>query len=126
MLRRFSGLALIVSLAGVVAAGCKKDPTAASAGAPVALQADFSSVNVKAGSAASVTAWAVDALQNRTETAVTFAACDAKVTVTADTSFHPVPPTSGRASVKGVTAGNSCVTVSGGGLTSISVTVVVS
>jgi len=126
MLRSFSGLALIVSLAGVVAAGCKKDPTAASAGTPVALQTDFSSVNVKAGSTTLVTAWAVDALQNRVETSVTFAACDAKVTVAADTSYHPVPATSGRASVTGVTAGNSCVTVSGGGLTALNVTVVVS
>jgi len=107
-----------VTAALAVAAGaCKKDPTAGGTGTPVAIQAALASLNVNIGSSGTVTASVVDVRQSPLEASIAFATCDAAIaTVTADTSYHPVPVTSARAVVKSVLSGTTCAVASSGGL----------
>jgi len=127
MLGRLSGRVALISALTTMALGCKGDPTASSAGAAVAIQTDYSSVNVAVGNTATFTAWVVDGLNNRLSIAVSFAACNGAVAAVAnDTSYHAVPATSARAVVTGKAAGTTCTIVSGGGLKPDTVALVVS
>jgi hypothetical protein len=50
------------------------------------------------------------------ETAITFSSTAASITVAPDPTYAPVPPTSARARVKGVSASTGYVIIQGGGL----------
>ncbi len=127
MRRRISGMLGVMAALAAVAVGCKKDPTAETAGTPAAVQAEFASLNVKVSGTATFTAWVVDARSTRLKADVSFATCDAtKATISADASYVPQPPTSARAIVSGVAAGTTCVVVSSGSLTPDTVAVKVS
>ncbi len=125
MLLRLSGrIGVVATLAA--AAACKGDPTADGVGTPVAIQAALASLNVSIGSSGLVAASVVDVRQNRVEASIAFATCDAAIaTVTADTSYHPVPATSARAVVTSVLSGTTCLVASSGGLTPDTVVVIV-
>ena len=117
MLPRVSAIIGVIAALAVAAVACKKDPTAEGAGTPVAIQAALASLNVNIGSSGTVTASVVDVRQSPLEAAIAFATCDAAIaTVTADTSYHPVPVTSARAVVKSVLSGTTCAVASSGGL----------
>src|SRR5882672_4844404 len=124
--RLFGRLVLIAALA---AAGvtCKGNPTAEGSGAPVAIQADLSSLNVTVGGSGTFTAWVVDVRLTKLEVPVTFGACDATVaTVAKDATFDPVPRIVDRGTVTGVAPGTTCAVVTSPGLAPDTVAIVVS
>ena len=117
MNRRFFGAFGVLAVAALSIGSCKKDPLSDLDGKPTAVVTNFSYVQLKVDSTALVTASVVDARSIPLLIPVTFTPCGAFVTATVDTSFHPVPKTSTRAVLKGVSADSSCVRVSGGGVT---------
>jgi hypothetical protein len=97
---------------------CKNDPLSdLDNGAPAALVTDFSYLEVIIADTRTVTATVVDGRATPLVAAVTFRTCNAVAAVGIDTSYHPVPVTSTRAVVSGVTYGTSCVIAEGGGFT---------
>jgi len=117
MNRRVTVLAIGVAVLAVAAGSCKSDPTADLAGPPTAIITNFSALVISVGDSASFTASVVNAQGFPLEEVVTFAPCDAKVTVRDDPTLKPPAPNQYRAIVKGITAGSSCATASGAGLT---------
>ncbi len=118
MLPRLSGPIGVIAALAAVAVACAKDPTADGAGTPAAIQAALAALNINIGKTGTVAASVVDVRQAPLEASIAFTTCNAAIaTVTADTSYHPVPATSARAVVASVLPGTSCVTVSSGGLT---------
>lgn len=125
MNRRVSSWFGVVAVASLLAPGCKQDPLSDLDGTPADIVTSFTSVVVDAGDSTTFTASVVDGRSTPLPDAITFTTCDAaKVSVSADPTYDPVPATSTRAIVRGVAAGASCVNVSGGGLsTQVDVTV---
>lgn len=113
--RLFGTLGVVAALVGAVGS-CKNDPLSDLDGSPATVVLNFSYLQMAVGASASVTASVVDGRFTALPVAITFTACSADVVVTADTSYHPVPATSARATVRAVSANPSCVRVSGGGL----------
>jgi hypothetical protein len=113
--RLFGTLGVVAALVGPLA-GCKNDPLSDLDGTPAAVVLNFSYLQLAVGASASVTASVVDGRFTALEVPITFTACSADVSVTADTSYHPVPATSARANVRAISANPSCVRVAGGGL----------
>ncbi len=106
------GIAAVLTL---TVGSCKSDPFSDLDSGPAALVTDFSYLEVIIGNALPVTAMVVDGRATPLVAAITFRTCNAVVTVAVDTSYHPVPLTSARALVTGVTYGTSCVIAEGGG-----------
>ncbi len=104
-----------VTAVGLLLSGCATDPLDSLTGTPAAIRANYSNIVVGVGASVSLTASVVDGRNTPLTDEVTFAACDAGVTVTSDTAYHPVPAVSWRAAVNGATAGASCVNLAGGG-----------
>lgn len=114
--RLFETLGTLAALAVVTVAGCKKDPLSDLDGNPAAVLTNFSYLQLGIGDEASFTAQIIDARATPLAVPITFSPCTGDVTVTTDTSYHPVPATSARAIVTAVSANPSCVVVSGGGV----------
>lgn len=102
--------------AGAVLGGCAEDPLGDLDASPAAIVADASVLALPTGESQAVTASVVDGRLTPLKVSVTFTACDANVTVQPDASYDPVPRTSARAIVTGVSADVSCVVLAGGGL----------
>jgi ice-binding like protein len=118
---RLSGLMAALMVATVA---CKGDPTAEGAGTPLALQSDYKALNVTIGTSGTFTSWVTDVRATRVGALVSFTTCSAAIaTVKADTSYHPVPPTSMRAVVTSVLPGTTCVKVASPGVPDTTVTV---
>lgn len=120
--RRIRGLVAAVAAFGLAA--CAQDPLSDLDGSPTAISTSASRMVVSVGGTGLLTASVLDGRSTPLALPVTFAACDASVSVAADATYHPVPATSSRAVVTGVTADTSCVNVTGSGLTA-QVTVIV-
>ncbi|MGH7644741.1 MAG: hypothetical protein ACREMR_04055, partial [Gemmatimonadales bacterium] len=114
MKARLSGLLAVP--AALLLFGCLEDPVSDLDGGAAAIITSATSFQLAEGDQVAFTASVVDGRAIPLPIAVSFAACDADVSVEADTSYHPVPAVSSRANVTAVAAGASCITVSGGGL----------
>jgi hypothetical protein len=107
------GVAAVLSL---TVGSCKNDPLSdLDNGAPAALVTDFSYLEVIIKDTLTITATVMDGRGTPLVAAITFTTCNAVAAVGIDTSYHPVPVTSTRAVVTGVTYGTSCVVAHGGG-----------
>jgi hypothetical protein len=111
--RLFGALGVIAVLTW--AGACKEDPLSDFDGNPAALVTDFTYLQLDAGTSIAVTASVLDGRGAPMPEPVTFAPCSNVVSVEIDTSYHPVPATSSRAIVEGVTTEATCVVVTGGG-----------
>lgn len=115
MLRKM-GLIGVIGLAVVAFAACDDNPLADNRDDVVRFDMNPTFANVQVGDSTKVTAIPVNVHGERTGIAVTGTACDSKITVTPDptrTEFEPPE----RFVVKGVSAGESCLTVTAGGIT---------
>jgi hypothetical protein len=125
---RISGLIGVVAVFAGVAA-CHKDPTAAGAGVATRVVANFDSLAIdSAGATAQFVASVVDQDLTPMTKAVTLAVCGGGsgiISVTKDASYQPVPNTSTRAIVTGVSSGTSCVVASSSGVKADTVKVTV-
>ncbi len=125
MTRRFFGFLGALTGIALVGGSCVEDPLADLDGNVAAILTSYSSVQLTQGATGiALTVSAVDGRSTPLAVPITAAGCDAAVTVTVDTSYHPVPATSARFIVAGASPAASCVNVSAGGL-SKSVTAVV-
>ncbi len=116
MNRRLFGALGVVAVFTLTVGSCKSDPFADVHGTPAAVVTNFSYLQLSIGGSANVQASIVDATATPLEIPITFTPCTGDVTVTIDTSYHPVPKTSARAIVTAVTPAPSCVVVAGGGV----------
>lgn len=116
MNRRLFGAFGVLAAAALTVGACKSDPLSGMDGSPAVVNTDFSYLQMPIGSSQVVTASVLDARTTPLPVPVTFTACTGDVTVTPDTSYHPIPATSSRAVVTALTANPSCVVASGGGL----------
>lgn len=116
MNRRVSSWLGVVAAVSLLAPGCKSDPLSDLDGSPVAIVTSFTDLVVAVGDTTNFTASVVDGRSTPLAETVAFSACDAKITAGTDPSYNPVPATSAKAQVIGVSAGASCVNVTGGGL----------
>lgn len=116
MNRRLFGAFGVLTIVAFTAGGCKSDPLSDLDGNPARVVTDFSYLQLPIGSSQVIESQVLDARTTPLEVPVTFTACTNAVTVVADTSYHPVPPTSSRAIVTAATPANSCVVASGGGV----------
>lgn len=116
MNRRLFGSFGVLAVLVLPVGSCKSDPLSDVDGTPAGLYTDFSYLEVNVGAALPVTATVIDARSTPLEVVVTFRTCNATVTVGPDTSFHPLPPTTSRTLVHGVTYGTSCVIAEYAGL----------
>jgi len=116
MTKRFFGIC--GALTALVSGSCIDDPLADLDGGPAAIVTSHSELSLTQGAAGfPVTVSVVDGRAMPLEVPIAAAGCDAAVTATADTSYHPVPPTSARFIVAGVGAAGSCVNFTAAGLT---------
>jgi hypothetical protein len=115
MNRRLFGAFGAIAVVNLVIGSCKSDPLSDLDGTPAALVTNFSYLEVNVGAAQPVTAYVVDGRSTPLEEPVTFTACSGVISVAPDPDYHPVPATSARALVTGVTFGTSCVVVAGAG-----------
>lgn len=117
MTRRFFGFLGALTGIALVGGSCVEDPLADLDGNVAAILTSYSSVQLTQGATGiALTASAVDGRSTPLAIPVTASSCDAAVTVTVDTSYHPVPATSARFIVAGGSPAASCVNVSAGGL----------
>lgn len=114
--RLFGAFGVLVIAAAASVGGCKSDPLSGTDGSTTAVSADFKYLQMPIGSTQRVTASALDARATPLEIPVTFTACTGDITVTPDTSYHPIPAVSSRAVVHALTANPSCVVASAGGV----------
>lgn len=118
MTRRFFGFLGALAGAALVSGSCVEDPLSNLDGTPAAIITSHSALQLTQGAAGiAVTASVVDGRSVPLAVPITFSACDAAVTVTADATYEPVPATSARDIVRGTSPAASCVNVAGGGLT---------
>lgn len=117
MNRRLFGAFGVLAVIAFSVGGCKSDPLSDLDGNPAAVVTDFSYLQLPIGSSISITASVLDARTTPLAIPVTFTACSNAVTVAPDPSYNPIPATSARAIVTAQTPANSCVIVSGGGVT---------
>ena len=116
MNRRLFGALGVVAVFTLTVGSCKSDPFSDVHGTPAAVVTNFSYLQLSIGGSANVQASIVDATATPLEIPITFTPCTGDVTVTIDTSYHPVPRTSAQAIVTAVTPAPSCVVVAGGGV----------
>jgi hypothetical protein len=116
MNRRILGLLGVGAALVFTVAGCKGDPLSDADGTPVAITTSFTDLVVDVGDSVSFTAEVVDGRNTPLAVTITAGACDAKITAALDPTFNAVPATTTGFVVAGVTAGTSCVNVSGAGL----------
>jgi len=114
--RLFGSLGVIAALVTAAVAGCKNDPLSDLDNTPAALVLDFSYLEVIVGARLPVTATVMDGRTTPLVAAITFRTCNGVVSTAADTSYHPVPATSTRVLVTGLTYGTSCVIAEAEGL----------
>lgn len=115
MLRKM-GLIGVIGLAVVAFAACDDNPLAENRDDVVRFYMNPTTAHVDVGDSTRVTAIPVNIHGERTGIAVTGTACDSKITVKNDptrTEFEPPE----RFVVYGVSAGESCLSVSAGGIT---------
>jgi hypothetical protein len=118
MTRRFFGILGALAGAALVTGSCVEDPLSNLDGTPAAIVTSHSALQLTQGAGGiAVTASVVDGRSTPLAVPVTFAPCDAAVVVVADPTYDPVPSTSARDTVRGVSPAASCVNISGGGLT---------
>ena len=122
MIRRIRGMVAVA--AALSLAACAEDPLSDLDGSPAAIATTATKLRVAVGDTVKLTASVIDGRSTPLSDPVTFSACAATVSVAVDLSYVPVPVTSFRANVIGVSADSTCVNLSGGGLQS-QVTVVV-
>jgi hypothetical protein len=116
MKHRLFGACGVLAVVALSVGNCKSDPLSDLDGVPTSLITDFSYLEVPIGDALPVTARVVDGRSSPLEVPITFRTCSGLVSVATDTSYHPVPPTSARVLVTGVSLGTSCVIAEGAGL----------
>jgi hypothetical protein len=118
MTRRVTGLLGALAATVLVGGSCIQDPLSDLDGNPAAIVTSHSELQLTEGGASlGVTAQVVDGRTTPLALPITFAPCDAAVSLAPDPSFDPVPATSARRLVSGVSPAASCVNVSAGGLT---------
>ncbi len=116
MTRRFFGIC--TALTALVSGSCIDDPLADLDGAASAIVTSHAGLQLtQGGDAFPVTVSVVDGRAMPLQTPITATPCDGAVSVVADTAYAPVPPTSARFIVAGVTPAASCLNLTGGGLT---------
>ena len=117
-------LAALGAIVILAAAACDDNPLSEGRDDTARFRLNPSVANVAVGDSTFVTAIAVNDFNEPTGEAVQASACDGKISVTPDPQRSAYEPPE-RFVVKGVTAGESCVNVSGGGQSaSVTVTVV--
>jgi len=116
MNRRLFGALGVVAVFTLTVGSCKSDPFSSVHGTPAAVVTNFSYLQMSIGGSATVKASIVDATATPLEIPITFTTCTGDVTVTTDTSYHPIPKTSAQVIVTALTAAPSCVRVAGGGI----------
>jgi len=116
MNRRLFGALGVVAVFTLTVGSCKSDPFSSVHGTPAAVVTNFSYLQMSIGGSATVKASIVDATATPLEIPITFTTCTGDVTVTTDTSYHPIPKTSAQVIVTALTAAPSCVVVAGGGV----------
>ena len=124
MIRRIRGMVAVTAALGLAVAACAEDPLSDLDGNPAAIATSATQIVVTVGDTAALTASVIDGRTTPLTQPVTFAACAGTIAVANDASYDPVPATSFRALVIGVSADSTCVNLSGGGLQS-QVTVIV-
>jgi hypothetical protein len=117
MNRRLFGAFGATAVLTLTLGACKSDPFSDLDQTPAALVKDYTYLQINQGTGIAVTASVVDGRATPLPIPVTFSACNAVVSVAADTSYHPVPATSSRSIVTGVSTNPSCVVVQGAGFT---------
>lgn len=118
MTRRFFGFLGALAGLALVTGSCVDDPLADLDANTTTILTSHSSVQLtQGGGGIAITATPVDGRFTPLAVPVTAAGCDAAVTATVDTSYHPVPVTSARFIVRGVGAAGSCVNFTAGGVT---------
>jgi hypothetical protein len=115
--RRIRGLLGLVAAAGLMAAGCAEDPLASLDGSAAGISVSRAFLDMSQGDEELLIASVVDGRSMPLAIPVEFTACDAAVGVELDTTYHPVPPTTTRATVTAVSPAPTCVQMSGGGVT---------
>lgn len=108
--------AMLGALAIVAIAACDDNPLEAGRDDTARFRLNPSVANVAVGDSTHVTAIAVNNYNEPTGQAVSATACDGKVSVAPDARRSAYEPPE-RFTVRGVTAGESCINVSGGGQT---------
>jgi hypothetical protein len=112
---RISGLIGIVALVAGTAVSCKSDPTADGVGTPVAVELEFSHLDLSVGDSAKVVATLVDNRLTPLEGDISFTSCDpTSATVVQDNSYDPVPPLSKRATIHATGPNATCIIASSG------------
>jgi hypothetical protein len=112
---RISGLIGIVALVAGTAVSCKNDPTADGVGTPVAVELEFSHLDLAVGDSAKVVATLVDNRLTPLEGDISFSSCDpTSATVVQDNSYDPVPPLSKRATIHATGPNATCIIASSG------------
>lgn len=118
MTRRFFGFLGALTGLALVSGSCVDDPLADLDANPAAVVSSHTELTLTEGGAGfPVTASVVDGRSTPLSAPVTATPCDAAVSAVVDTSYHPVPATSARFIVSGVSPAASCVNLSGGGVT---------
>jgi hypothetical protein len=115
MSKMMGRLALLGFVGMFAAAACDDNPLASDRDKVTRFSTNPSFANVKVAGQTVVTAIPLNRNNEPTGDPVTGTACDAKVTVAADTTRSAFEPPE-RFVVKGVTAGQSCINVSAGGV----------
>lgn len=108
--------AVLGALAIVAGAACDDNPLEEGRDETARFRLNPTVANVAVGDSTQVTAIAVNQYDEPTGQAVTATACDGKVSVTPHPGRSDYEPPE-RFIVRGVTAGESCINVSGGGKT---------
>lgn len=117
-------LAALGAMVILAASACDDNPLAEGRDDTARFRLNPSVANVAIGDSTFVTAIAVNDFNEPTGADVQASACDGKISVAPDPRRSEYEPPE-RFVIKGVTAGESCVNVSGGGqTTSVTVTVV--
>ena len=116
MNRRLFGAFGVVAVVAFTLGGCKSDPLSDLDGKPTEVVVDFSVLEVTIGNRLPVTAVVVDGRATPLEVPISFRTCNGVVSVAPDTSYHPIPATSARVLVTGVSFGTSCVIAESEGL----------
>jgi len=116
MNRRLFGTCGVLAITALSVGSCKSDPLSDLDGTPARVVVDFSYLQMPLGDTSTITAQVLDGRTTPLEVPITFTACSPAVSVSIDTSYHPVPVTSARAKVVASSAAPSCVVVEGGGI----------
>jgi hypothetical protein len=117
MTRRFFGFLGALAGLALVSGSCVEDPLSGLDGTPVGVVFDRGLVVLAIGEVDTVTATVVDGRSTPLALPISYTACDGgAISVTTDTSYHPVPNTSVRFIVRAIASGPSCVATAAGGV----------